>query len=76
MCAEQSTSYYHQAVDQGSRLLHQAQQSSVYQRAKTNIYPTLAPYADPAYDSITGSTYYKAAVNHLKPVPSYSAKAY
>ncbi|KAK9803434.1 hypothetical protein WJX73_000158 [Symbiochloris irregularis] len=69
-----STTYYHRAVDSGSKILTQAQQTAVYKKAKTDLYPSLAPYADPAYNSIVGSTYYKAAVDHLKPVSSYAAK--
>lgn len=77
MCNEmQSTSYYHKAVDSGSQLLNKAQQTSVYRSAKTNFYPRVASYTDPAYDKITSSSYYKAAVDHLRPVSPYTAKAY
>ena len=72
----QSTSYYHKAVDTGSKILTKATETPVYKNAKTKLYPSIAPYADPAYDKLTSNSYYKAAVDHLKPVSPYTAKAY
>lgn len=74
-CMLQSTTYYHKAVDNGSKLLDKAYDTTVYKNAKTKLYPSIAPYADPAYNSITSNTYYKAAVDHLKPVSPYTAKS-
>ena len=46
------------------------QGTALYQKAKTQLYPSVAPYADPALDKISANSYYKAAVDHLKPVQS------
>lgn len=49
-------------------MLNKAQETRLYQKAKENLYPFLAPYADPVYNKVVSSTYYNAAVQHLTPV--------
>lgn len=47
----------------------QLQHTAMY-RAASRLYPVISNYADPALDKITGSAYYSAVVDHLKPLPS------
>lgn len=49
------------------QILSRAQESFVYRKAKENLYPVVAPYADPALEKVASSTYYKAALEHITP---------
>ena len=37
-------------------------------------YSRISPYADPAVKQITDSPYYKATLDHLKPLPTNGKK--
>ena len=42
-------------------------QTFVYRKAKEALYPYVASYADPAYESVISSPYYKQLMQHLTP---------
>eukprot|EP00884_Botryococcus_braunii_P004079 jgi/Botrbrau1/13672/Bobra.0378s0006.1 len=62
-----SSQLYHQAVQNSTAVLNKLQATAVYQTAANKLYPTIAPYADPALGRITASHYYQVCVDHLKP---------
>ena len=66
----QSHPAYHKAVQAGSESVSNIQGTSLYKNAKDRLYPSVAPYADPALDKLQANGYYQAAVDHLKPVNS------
>lgn len=63
-----ATNQYKRAYTLGQSVLTRAQSTILYQKAKENLYPLFAPYADPALAQLTASPYYKAAVQHLTPI--------
>lgn len=46
----------------------QAKQMPISKKVEQRIWPYLSPYADPVIEKVESSSYYKAAVNHLKPI--------
>lgn len=58
---------YKRAFEFSQTAVTRAQETFLYRKAKENIYPLVAKYADPAYESITSSTYFKAALEHVTP---------
>ena len=40
----------------------------ITQKAGERVWPYISPYADPVIEKVESSSYYKAAVNHLKPI--------
>lgn len=58
---------YRRTLELGASALATAQASLLYRKAKENLYPLVAPYADPALNSVMASSYYKAVVDHLAP---------
>jgi hypothetical protein len=58
---------YKRAFDFSQAAIVKAQESFLYRKAKENVYPLVAKYADPAYASLTSSSYFQAAVQHITP---------
>lgn len=58
---------YKRAFDFSQAAMLKAQESFIYRKAKENVYPLVAKYADPAYASLTGSPYFQAALQHITP---------
>jgi hypothetical protein len=65
----QGSQLYHQAFQNSTAVLSKFQATSIYQTAASKLYPTIAPYADPALGRIAASPYYQVVVEQLKPVP-------
>lgn len=62
-----ASSSYKRAYDLSQAAIKSAQETFVYRKAKENLYPMVAKYADPAIEQIVASPYYKAAVDHVTP---------
>lgn len=58
---------YKQTYDLALQVMGRVQSTGLYQTAMTRLYPMVQPYADPAYDAVVSSDYYKVAVEHLRP---------
>lgn len=58
---------YKQAYDLSQAALARAQETFIFKKAKENLYPYVARYADPAVAQITASSYYQAALEHVAP---------
>ena len=61
---------YHKAYKGSMDTVSSISSTPLYQKAKSDLYPTVAPYVDPALEKISHNSYYKAGVDHLKPVQS------
>lgn len=58
---------YKKAYELSQAALTRAQETFIYRKAKENLYPLVAKYADPALEQISASQYYQATVAHLAP---------
>nr|ARQ20716.1 oil globule protein [Lobosphaera incisa] len=63
-----STPIYHQIARDSTAVVGKVQQTPIYKKITTTVYPIISPYADPALDTIYQSSYYSAVKDHLKPV--------
>lgn len=51
------------------------QESPLYKAAAGRLYPAISGIADPAIERIANSSYTKAVVDHLKPIPPPDASS-
>lgn len=65
---------YRRAVEIGQQVVARAEATALYQRARTSVYPLVAPYADPALSAVSASPYFQAAIGHLAPRPAVAAQ--
>ena len=69
-CTAQGHPMYHRAYKGSMDTVSSFQELALVQKAKTDLYPSVAPYVDPAIEKISHNSYYTAGVDHLKPVQS------
>ncbi|KAK9843458.1 hypothetical protein WJX81_003967 [Elliptochloris bilobata] len=59
---------YHKVWDQSQGMWHKLKSTSAAKKAEESVWPYISPYADPVIEKVGSSSYYQAAVNHLKPI--------
>jgi hypothetical protein len=65
---------YNRALEAAAEVLQRVQDSPLYKAAAGRLYPAISGIADPAIERITNSSYTKAVVEHLKPIPRPEAE--
>jgi len=66
---------YNRALEAAAEVLQRVQESPLYKAAAGRLYPAISGIADPAIERIANSSYTKAVVDHLKPIPPPDASS-
>ena len=64
-----ASALYNSALEAAAEVLQRVQESPLYRAAAERLYPAISGIADPALEKIANSTYTRAVVDHLKPIP-------